>query len=111
MSKRRQSERGSGETSGRASRQCPGISGNNAKRAGPFILGKNLVFLFFQKNRCCEEMVVKSDERKVGVCVHALEKNVKNFSGPHDINQISQNLCVSGMLLPSSVKCILTSLL
>lgn len=44
MSKRRLSERGSGETSGRASRQCPGISGNNAKRAGPFILGKKRVF-------------------------------------------------------------------
>ncbi|TWW80059.1 Serine/threonine-protein kinase 40 [Takifugu flavidus] len=42
MSKRRLSERGSGETSGRASRQCPGISGNNAKRAGPFILGPRL---------------------------------------------------------------------
>lgn len=41
MSKRRSSERGAGETSGRASKlQCPGISGNNAKRAGPFILGK-----------------------------------------------------------------------
>lgn len=41
MSKRRLSERGAGETSGRASKlQCPGISGNNAKRAGPFILGK-----------------------------------------------------------------------
>ena len=41
MSKRRSSERGAGESSGRASKlQCPGISGNNAKRAGPFILGK-----------------------------------------------------------------------
>lgn len=41
MSKRRSLERGAGETSGRASKlQCPGISGNNAKRAGPFILGK-----------------------------------------------------------------------
>lgn len=41
MSKRRSSERGAGETSGRAGKlQCPGISGNNAKRAGPFILGK-----------------------------------------------------------------------
>ncbi len=41
MSKRRSSERGAGETTGRASKlQCPGISGNNAKRAGPFILGK-----------------------------------------------------------------------
>ena len=41
MSKRRSSERGAGETSGRASKlQCPGISGNNAERAGPFILGK-----------------------------------------------------------------------
>lgn len=40
MSKRRSSERGAGETSGRASKlQCPGISGSNAKRAGPFILG------------------------------------------------------------------------
>ncbi|KAG8009899.1 Serine/threonine-protein kinase 40 [Nibea albiflora] len=43
MSKRRSSERGAGETSGRASKlQCPGISGNNAKRAGPFILGPRL---------------------------------------------------------------------
>lgn len=44
MSKRRSSERGAGETSGRASKlQCPGISGNNAKRAGPFILGKEFL--------------------------------------------------------------------
>lgn len=44
MSKRRSSERGAGETSGRASKlQCPGISGNNAKRAGPFILGKEAI--------------------------------------------------------------------
>lgn len=43
MSKRRSSERGAGETSVRASKlQCPGISGNNAKRAGPFILGTEL---------------------------------------------------------------------
>lgn len=43
MSKRRSSERGAGETSVRASKlQCPGISGNNAKRAGPFILGKEV---------------------------------------------------------------------
>lgn len=42
MSKRRSSERGAGETSGRASKlQSPGISGSNAKRAGPFILGKD----------------------------------------------------------------------
>lgn len=42
--------------------------------------------------------------------MHALEKNVKNFSGPHDIDQIGQSLCVNGKLHPSSVKCILTSL-
>ncbi|XP_061633949.1 serine/threonine-protein kinase 40 isoform X2 [Phyllopteryx taeniolatus] len=43
MSKRRASERGAGETSGRGSKlQCPGISGSNAKRAGPFILGPRL---------------------------------------------------------------------
>uniref|UniRef100_A0A3B3DT41 Serine/threonine kinase 40 n=1 Tax=Oryzias melastigma TaxID=30732 RepID=A0A3B3DT41_ORYME len=43
MSKRRSSERGAGETSGRASKlQCTGISGSNAKRAGPFILGPRL---------------------------------------------------------------------
>ncbi|XP_038566949.1 serine/threonine-protein kinase 40-like isoform X1 [Micropterus salmoides] len=43
MSKRRSSDRGAGEASGRASKlQCPGISGNNAKRAGPFILGPRL---------------------------------------------------------------------
>lgn len=106
MSKRRLSERGSGETSGRASRQCPGISGNNAKRAGPFILGKNLVFF----GPRCLEMVVKSEEPKVGLHMHALEKNVKNFSGPHEIDQIGQSLRVSKRLLPSSVKCILTSL-
>lgn len=42
MSKRRSSERGAGETSGRASKlHCPGISGSNAKRAGPFVLGMN----------------------------------------------------------------------
>lgn len=54
---------------------------------------------------------MKSDERKVGVCVQASQKNVKNFSGPRDIDQIGQSLCVSGTLLLSSVKCILTSLL
>lgn len=100
MSKRRLSERGSGETSGRASRQCPGISGSNAKRAGPFILGKNLLFF----HPCCIEMVVKSEERTVGVCVHAVEKNVKNFSGPRD--HIGQSLSVDGRLRHSSVKCI-----
>ncbi|MBN3315018.1 STK40 kinase, partial [Atractosteus spatula] len=43
MSKRRASERGAGETSARASKVlCSGISGNNAKRAGPFILGPRL---------------------------------------------------------------------
>uniref|UniRef100_A0A3P9IVT5 Serine/threonine-protein kinase 40 n=1 Tax=Oryzias latipes TaxID=8090 RepID=A0A3P9IVT5_ORYLA len=43
MSKRRSSERGAGETSGRTSKlQCTGISGSNAKRAGPFILGPRL---------------------------------------------------------------------
>lgn len=41
MSKRRSLERGAGETSGRASKLlCPGIAGSNAKRAGPFVLGK-----------------------------------------------------------------------
>lgn len=38
-------------------------------------------------------MVVKSDEHQVGVCVHASEKNVKNFSGPHDIDQTGQFVC------------------
>lgn len=46
MSKRRASERVAGETSGRAGKlQCPvyaGISGSNAKRAGPFVLGKGI---------------------------------------------------------------------
>ncbi|ROJ29315.1 Serine/threonine-protein kinase 40 [Anabarilius grahami] len=43
MSKRRASERGAGESSGRPSKLlCPGISGNNAKRAGPFVLGPRL---------------------------------------------------------------------
>uniref|UniRef100_A0A3P9AAM2 Serine/threonine-protein kinase 40 n=1 Tax=Esox lucius TaxID=8010 RepID=A0A3P9AAM2_ESOLU len=43
MSKRRCSERGPGETSGRASKLlCPGIAGSNAKRAGPFVLGPRL---------------------------------------------------------------------
>uniref|UniRef100_A0A672PTM2 Serine/threonine-protein kinase 40 n=1 Tax=Sinocyclocheilus grahami TaxID=75366 RepID=A0A672PTM2_SINGR len=43
MSKRRASDRGAGETSGRPSKLlCPGISGNNAKRAGPFVLGPRL---------------------------------------------------------------------
>ena len=52
MSKRRLSERGAGETSGRASKlQCPGISGNNAKRAGPFILGKEATSVCL-KNKC-----------------------------------------------------------
>lgn len=41
MSKRRASERGAGESSGRPSKLlCAGISGNNAKRAGPFVLGE-----------------------------------------------------------------------
>lgn len=38
--KRRASDRGAGETSTKAKALCTGISGNNAKRAGPFILGK-----------------------------------------------------------------------
>lgn len=47
MSKRRSSEKGAGETSGRASKlQCPGISGNNAKRAGPFILGEEATIVY-----------------------------------------------------------------
>lgn len=42
MSKRRASERGAGESSGRPSKLlCAGISGNNAKRAGPFVLGES----------------------------------------------------------------------
>lgn len=40
--KRRASDRGAGETSARAKALGSGISGNNAKRAGPFILGKHL---------------------------------------------------------------------
>ncbi|XP_062395299.1 serine/threonine-protein kinase 40 isoform X1 [Sardina pilchardus] len=43
MSKRRASERGAGESSGRASKLlCTGIAGSNAKRAGPFVLGPRL---------------------------------------------------------------------
>lgn len=43
MSKRRASERGAGEHSARPSKiLCPGVSGSNAKRAGPFILGKDV---------------------------------------------------------------------
>ncbi|KTG02965.1 hypothetical protein cypCar_00017868 [Cyprinus carpio] len=43
MSKRRSSDRGAGESSGRPSKLlCPGISGNNAKRVGPFVLGPRL---------------------------------------------------------------------
>lgn len=38
--KRRASDRGAGETSARVKALGSGISGNNAKRAGPFILGK-----------------------------------------------------------------------
>ena len=43
MSKRRSSsERGGGETSSRAGKLlCSGIAGGNAKKAGPFVLGKN----------------------------------------------------------------------
>lgn len=41
--KRRASDRGAGETSARAKALGSGISGNNAKRAGPFILGKPLI--------------------------------------------------------------------
>lgn len=40
--KRRASDRGAGETSSRAKALGGGISGNNAKRAGPFILGEPL---------------------------------------------------------------------
>nr|XP_058903182.1 serine/threonine-protein kinase 40 isoform X3 [Kogia breviceps] len=40
--KRRASDRGAGETSARAKALGSGISGNNAKRAGPFILGPRL---------------------------------------------------------------------
>ncbi|XP_028674625.1 serine/threonine-protein kinase 40 [Erpetoichthys calabaricus] len=43
MLKRRAPDRGAGETSARASKVlCTGIAGNNAKRAGPFILGPRL---------------------------------------------------------------------
>ncbi|XP_010624111.1 serine/threonine-protein kinase 40 isoform X1 [Fukomys damarensis] len=40
--KRRASDRGAGETSARVKALGSGISGNNAKRAGPFILGPRL---------------------------------------------------------------------
>ncbi|XP_004591634.1 serine/threonine-protein kinase 40 [Ochotona princeps] len=40
--KRRASDRGAGETSARAKALGSGIAGNNAKRAGPFILGPRL---------------------------------------------------------------------
>ncbi|XP_069612982.1 serine/threonine-protein kinase 40 isoform X1 [Ranitomeya imitator] len=40
--KRRASERDSGETSARSKALCSSISGSNAKRAGPFILGPRL---------------------------------------------------------------------
>ncbi|XP_073173449.1 serine/threonine-protein kinase 40 isoform X3 [Lepidochelys kempii] len=40
--KRRASDRGAGETSAKAKALCTGISGSNAKRAGPFILGPRL---------------------------------------------------------------------
>ncbi|KAM5181916.1 serine/threonine-protein kinase 40 [Mantella aurantiaca] len=40
--KRRASERDSGETSARSKALCTSISGSNAKRAGPFILGPRL---------------------------------------------------------------------
>lgn len=40
--KRRASDRGAGETSAKAQALGTGIAGNNAKRAGPFILGKPL---------------------------------------------------------------------
>ncbi|XP_033879923.1 serine/threonine-protein kinase 40-like [Acipenser ruthenus] len=43
MLKRRGTDRGAGETSSRAAKVlCTGIAGNNAKRAGPFILGHRL---------------------------------------------------------------------
>lgn len=38
--KRRASDRGAGETSAKAKALGSGIAGNNAKRAGPFVLGK-----------------------------------------------------------------------
>uniref|UniRef100_H3B8G9 Serine/threonine-protein kinase 40 n=1 Tax=Latimeria chalumnae TaxID=7897 RepID=H3B8G9_LATCH len=40
--KRRAPDRGAGETSSRTKALSPGISGNNAKRAGPFVLGPRL---------------------------------------------------------------------
>ena len=39
--KRRASDRGAGETSAKAKALGNGIAGNNAKRAGPFVLGKS----------------------------------------------------------------------
>lgn len=83
MSKRRLSERGAGETSGRASKlQCPGISGNNAKRAGPFILGKEATNVLLNPENISSEMCnvymqefLKSLSGNVKVagclCVHA----------------------------------------
>lgn len=69
MSKRRSSERGAGESSGRASKlHCPGISGNNAKRAGPFILGKEAcwsvicltyMWVYLKKKKECSECLCK----------------------------------------------------
>lgn len=59
MSKRRASERGAGESSGRASKLlCPGISGNNAKRAGPFVLGKKPTFNCVWK--CAQNVILLS---------------------------------------------------
>lgn len=68
MSKRRLSERGAGETSGRASKlQCPGISGNNAKRAGPFILGKEATGVW--SNPQTKEIAVKMWPSQHIVCI------------------------------------------
>lgn len=65
MSKRRSLERGAGETSGRASKLlCPGIAGSNAKRAGPFILGKRWGLLRGKNGKCWPLTTVFAQETR-----------------------------------------------
>lgn len=91
MSKRRSSDRGAGEASGRASKlQCPGISGNNAKRAGPFILGK-------EATSVCTKPQKYGNSRQY-VCVAEIASSVQLFVNLCNVcvcgQEIKKGMCV-----------------
>lgn len=81
MSKRRASERGAGESSGRSSKLlCPGISGSNAKRVGPFVLGKlpRVLQVNLQHTSFCVSMQARGGGGIGSVRSPLFEKNCRN---------------------------------